>query len=283
MLDDTYLWYGINALSRAHQTNYFLDGHRGGAIISSVYFCRENQVDNGVAAQIAAIIDQQWAHTPLCAPFPEEPADPALRLQIVDYMSQNLAGLREAGHNVILPTLALKALHQIPEAITPPRVSGICQMIPAFTITEVPSDEAVDLPDLRDSAAFAEFVLNEFLHCLERFSGRGQGWSGHLLTYSKALLDLSALGYEDLADQAKAGYKAYIRRIRLGPQQIDQPRPEREQTDLLPLMPAYWRSRVGDLRFGHQLKYPYGFYGLLAHIQDSALRDKCLQAAYRIL
>jgi len=37
MLNKQHLIHGLNALSRAHEGNYFNDGHRGGAIISGFY------------------------------------------------------------------------------------------------------------------------------------------------------------------------------------------------------------------------------------------------------
>lgn len=282
MLDNRYLLYGINALSRAHEFNYFLDGHRGGAIVSGVYLCRENDIEAGVADQVAALIDEHWSHTALCAPFPAEDSNPALLSQIINCIQAHLAGLREAGHNVILPTLALKAFRDVPEAITPSRVNGICRLVESFTITDVPGDAIVELPDMRDFASAANFILSEFVQCVARFIGRGQGWSGHLLTYGKALLDLRDLGYEALASQAEEGFKIYVRRIRMGPQESDKPRQEHAPTDLFPLQEAYWRARVGDLTFGHQLKYPYGFYGLMTHAQDPEIKRQCLHVAYRL-
>jgi hypothetical protein len=178
--------------------------------------------------------------------------------------------------------LALKAFDDLPSAVTPTRIMGLCRMIEAFKVTEVPSTAPVDLPSPADTSRFADFALREFVACVERFTGRGQGWSGHLLTYSKALLDLQALGYAALVAQATSGYKTYIRRIRLGPQAIDKDRPEHTPIAYTPLQLTYWQKRSGDLTFGHQLKYPYGFYGLLAHIQDDQLRQQCQQIAYRI-
>ena len=49
MLEERYLLLGLNALSRAHQTNYFTDGHRGAAIVAAHYLWREVDVDKGVA------------------------------------------------------------------------------------------------------------------------------------------------------------------------------------------------------------------------------------------
>jgi len=39
-----------------------------------------------------------------------------------------------------------------------------------------------------------------------------------------------------------------------------------------PLELAYWQEPCGDLRLGHKLKYPYGFYGLMKEAQDTQLK-----------
>lgn len=282
MLESRYLLYGLNALSRAHKSDYFLDGHRGGAIISGVYFCHENNVEARVPEIIARLIDDHWAHTDLCAPFPTEASDKQLLQQIVDCMTANIEGMRQAGHNIILPTLALKAFHELPSAITPSRVDGICRLVEAMTVMDVQANERVELPDMHDPISAANFILSEFVACSTRFTGRGQGWSGHLLTYGRALLDLHELGYKVLVKQAEAGFELYVRRIRMGPQETDKQRVEHEPTELIPLQAAYWHERVGDLTFGHQLKYPYGFFGLMKYVVNPEIRRQCLDVAYRI-
>ena len=78
MLEQDYLIRGLDALSRAHETNYFTDGHRGAAIVAAYYFCREVDVEPGVADVIRDMIDAHWTHTDLCAPFPDETPAPAL-------------------------------------------------------------------------------------------------------------------------------------------------------------------------------------------------------------
>ena len=283
MLDKRHLVSGLNALSRAHELNYFEDGHRGAAIIASVYLCQENAVEAGVSEEIAAIIDERWADTELCAPFPDEGADPQLLGQIADCLAANLEGLRQVGHNVIFPALALKAFREVPEAVTRSRVTGICRLIESFTVTEISMSDPVDLPSLGDQISFAEFVLDEFVACTDRFLERGQGWSGHLLTYGQALTDLRDLGYLDLAHQARDGFRIYIRRIRMGPQGTDKPRDEHAPTDLWPLQLAYWKERGGDLYLGHKLKYPYGFYGLMSRARDPEIKRRCSEIAYRLL
>ena len=179
--------HGLNALCRAHEFKYFDDGHRGAAIISGVYLCRDNEIEADVAETIAAIIDECWVNTELCAPFPDEDSNPQLLRKVVDCMSQNIEGLREAGHNIILPSLALRAFCDVPQAVTTSRVTGICRLIESFTAKDVPMDEDFELPSMDEKAIVAEFILDEFVKCTERFQGRGQGWSGHLLTYGQAL------------------------------------------------------------------------------------------------
>ena len=145
MLNADYLLFGLNAVSRAHSLNYFEDGHRGGAIISAVYLCKESPVGDGVPQVLGRLIDKHWTHTDLCAPFPDEDAQPGLRQRILDTLARNTDGLRQAGHNVILPTLALKAFTDVPEAITESRVEGICRLIESFTISDVPDSDPVEL------------------------------------------------------------------------------------------------------------------------------------------
>jgi hypothetical protein len=283
MRNREFLRYGLNALSRAHETNYFDDGHRGGAIVSAFYLCRENHVEADVPEIIAKKIEANWAHTDICAPFPDEDSEPQLLNHIVECMSENIAGLRQAGHNVILPSLALKAFRELPEAITPSRVTGVCRLIESFTVTDVPMDADVQLPNMDDKPSTAVFILGEFVKCTERFEGRGQGWSGHLLTYGKALIDLRELGYVGLAKQAEEGFSRYIRRIRMGPQETDKRYREHSPTNLFPLQAAYWKERQGgDWHLGHKLKYPYGFYGLINCVKDAEIKRRCLESAYRI-
>lgn len=281
MLDERYLEMGIDALSRAEEADYFADGHRGGAILSAYFFCRENAVEDGARQAIAAKIDAEYAQLELVAPFPREAAEPELLTRLSEALGKSMGRLREAGHNVILPTLALKGLGQNPELATPARIEGLCSLVGRFSISDVPLSET-EVPDLEDLQSWSEFVLGEFLHSLRLFDGRGQGWSGHLLTYGRALLDLTELGHSDLA-RAEGGFKEFVRRLRLGPQETDRRRREHRRTRKLPHQAAYWPSRRrGALGLGHALKYPYGFYGLMSHARDEALKEACLSEAFRI-
>ncbi len=285
MLEEAYLVRGLNALSRAHETNYFTDGHRGAAILEAYYLCCEIEMESGAADVIRATIDAHWTYTPLCAPLPEEEPDPALIAKITETLQGNVSGLRQAGHNVILPTMALKALRQLPEMVTPTRVDGICRLIEAFTTVEdIRLEEKVDIPDWGELPAVAEFVLSELLRTIEAFDGRGQGWSGHLLTYGRALLDLRELGYDALSCDAEQAFKIYIKRIRMGPLETDGRWEEHEPNDDRPHQRSYWkRRRLRPIGIGHVFKYPYGYCGLMSLADDAQVKRACEEVAYRVL
>ena len=265
--------------------DYFADGHRGAAILSACFLSDENPVEPGAAATMAALIDHHWLDTDLCAPFPDEPVDPALQDRIVAALSASIGELRQAGHNVIFPSLALKAFAQLPGAVTPSRVDGICRLIEAFdTVYDVVSVGADDVPPLDPPEAMAEFILTETRRTIEAFNGRGQGWSGHMLTYGRALLDLGELGYTELARKGLHAFALYVARARMGPLDTDRAIPEHPPSELTSLEDAYWQQRrERPVGLGHCFKYPYGLYGLMALARDPGVKAQCLAQGYRIL
>jgi hypothetical protein len=265
--------------------DYFADGHRGAAIIAAYYFCREVDIEDGACNIIRAMIDEHWTHTDLCAPLPAEAPAPDLLHKITDSLERSLDGLREVGHNVIFASLALKALRQVPEAVTPSRVHNICRLIERFTLTDgVQLAEGNDIPRLSPSPeAAAELILSELLTTIRAFDGRGQGWSRHLLTYGRAMLDLRNLGHRDLAAKGDYAFQLFVKRIRMGPSETDKPMSEHPPTTLRPQQRAYWEGRKDrSVGIGHVFKYPYGFYGLMELAQDRVLKERYLQAAYHI-
>ena len=146
------------------------------------------------------------------------------------------------------------------------------------------SDESEPIPNLSTAPQEVHIVLKEFLRTVKAFHGRGQGWSGHLLTYAKALVDLQELGYADLVDDAQAAFKLYVKRTRMGPLETDIPRPEHPRLAFSPLEKEYWvRRSKGGLGMGHLFKYPYGFYGLTAISQDPQLVRECMDASHALL
>jgi hypothetical protein len=284
MLDKKYLRYGLDALSRAHRMNYFLDRHRGAAIVAAYFFCQEVKVEKGVEDIVQTLIDKQWVNTPLCDPFPREPFDATGTSRILEVLGENVDGLRQVGHNVIFPTKALKAFSEVPELLTPSRVEGICRLIEAFAASDQLSlDEDDVVVDFSFMPETAEFILSELLLTMRAFDGRGQGWSGHLLTYARALLDLRQLDYVEMSKKAEPAFSLYIKRIRMGPLDTDKSRREHSLIDFYPHQCEYWENRKDlPLNLGHSIKYPYGFYGIVEMTKNHELINKCFDNIYHI-
>lgn len=284
MLDERYLLHGLDALSRAHAADYFRDGHKGAAIIAAHYFCRENDVQDGVPETIAAMLDANWTHTDLCAPSAHEKPDVSLLGRIATALDGNIGPLRQAGHNVIFPAMALRALTDLPEAATPSRVEGICRLIGAFdTEEDITLDEGDCIADFDAPQSMAEFILAEMLRTMRAFNGRGQGWSGHMLTHGRALIDLREAGWAELAFKGRQAFRLYVKRTRMGPLASDKPRPEHPLSELSPLELDYWkRRREQPIGIGHCFTYRYAFHGLMELAHDSELRQRSLDESYRI-
>lgn len=285
MLSRDSLLSGLNALSRAHALNYFADGHRGAALIAATYLCRREDIEPGAAATIAEMAAREWADSDLCAPFPEATPEPALTGDLVAALAASTDCLRQAGHNVIFPALALKAMAEIPEAVTPARVDGLCRLVEAVIVYPEPLTGAdVVLPGLDDPTALAEFVLAEALEAMRRFEGRGQGWTGHLLTHAQAVMDLADIGETAAAEHARRGLAAYVRRVRMGPQADDRVCVEHTPFEHGPLTERYWQNRrTSEVGLGHCFKYPYAFFALLDAAEDGRLRQRCQEVSYRVL
>jgi hypothetical protein len=250
--------------------------------MAAYWLCEEQPVEEAACRVIEALIVEQYAATPLCDPFPDEEADPSLLRQIEESTRRSFGQLRQAAHNLIFAASALKAFDQLPGRVTPQRVDGICRLLEAFD-TGDDFEPVDDAPPLSERTAVARFVLEEWIECVQRFLGRGQGWSGHLLTSARAIVDLAEGGRTELADAAYTDFRRFVARIRSGPDSKDLERAEREPFDERPLQGAYWemrrRERVG---LGHVFKYPYGFYGLLSRAADADLARRCTDLAFRV-
>ena len=284
MLDNTYLILGLDGLSRAHERNYFNDGHLGASVIAAYYLCHENGLEEPTQSVIKSRIDNELATDTLFIPAPDESPDPALLEQLLTTLSAGIGDLREVGHNIIFGAAALKAFRDCPDAITPFRVEGICKLIDAFATTQSVSIEEDDgVPGIVDERALIEFIFNEYLHSVSLYAGYGQGWAGHLLTIGHAIIELSRLGYPDLAARAHNAYRMYIKTMRRGPKETDRHIPDHPASTLTPLDHDYWKQK-NSVRsgLGHAFKYAYSFYNLFSKLRDPILRERCLAESHKI-
>lgn len=284
MLDDSYLILGLDGLSHAHGAQHFRDGHLATAVIAACYLCRENGLDDATQDLIRAHIDRELRPDAPFQPAPEETADAALLENLQLALSRGIGDLREVGHNIIFGMAALKVFRQLPETVTPFRVAGLCRLIDDFDTTQnVSLPEQDGIPDGADEPALIRYIFEEYLRSIPLYSGYGNGWAGHLMTVGHAVIELSRLGYPELAARAHRAYRMYIHTLRRGPQNTDRRIPDKQATELTPLQHAYWqrkkRVRAG---LGHVFKYPWSFYSLLARLDDAQLKQRCLAAGYWI-
>lgn len=284
MLDNSYLTLGLNGLSRAHGQDYFRDGHLAASVIAAYFLCHENGLGEPTQDAIKSRIDHELRGDAIFIPAPEEPADATLLEQLLETFAAGIGDLREVGHNIIFGAAALKAFRYCPEAITPFRVKGICRLIDDFATTQNVTIEDDDgVPGIEDERALIEFIFSEYLRTVVLYAGYGQGWTGHLITIGHAVIELSRLGYPDLAAPAHTAYRMYIKTLRRGPKETDRPIPDHPASTLTPLDYGYWKNRKSVRPgLGHDFKYAYSFYNLLSSLSHSDLKERCIAESHKI-
>ncbi len=282
--DQRLLLLGLNALARAHELNYFTDGHRGAAIVAARLLAVDNHLDERARSRIVQLIDLNWASSPLCKPFPNAKPDPEQIDRIGIALAQGGETLRQVGHNAIFAMLAIKAFRMMPSVATPQRIDGVCTMIRSFTPwRDIDPDPTVNPPPFVDAKAASRFILREADAAIDRFIGFGQGFAGHMLTFGQALVELAAMGHVKWAESCRTAFRKYVTVTRLGPEPNSKRRPDHKPNKLRPIDAAYWERR-GDktLGIGHVFKYPYSYYDLLRRADDPKLRRALEQKAYHL-
>jgi len=275
---------GLNALARAHQSDYFADGHRGASMIAAHCLCVENNLDEHAKSRIASLFDLNWASSALCKPFPDVEPQPAGIAKIGGALAEGGEVLRQVGHNAIFAMLAIKGFHLVPSAATPQRIDGVCALIRTFKPWhDIEPDPMVKPPPFDDAAAVSQFILREAGAAIDRFVEFGQGFSGHMLTFGQSLVELAAMGHVKWAESYRAAFCKYVTLTRRGPAPDSKRYPDHRASDLRPTDAAYWKKR-GDhsVDIGHVFKYPYSFYNLLRRAGDPQLRRELDAKAYHL-
>ncbi|MBI1310499.1 hypothetical protein GC176_04260 [bacterium] len=275
---------GLNALARAHELDYFTDGHRGAALIAAHLMIDGNEMDERARSRIVELFDLNWATKPLCKPFPDEKPDPDGIARIGAALAANGETLLQVGHNAIFAMLAIKGFRLLPEAATPKRIDGICEMIRSFTPWhDIMPDKDVDPPPFTDAKAASQFILREARDAVDRFVGYGQGFAGHMLTFGQSLVELAAMGDVDWAESCRTAFRKYVTVTRQGPAADDKRYTDHRPSKLRPNQAEYWAKR-GDhsVGIGHVFKYPYSYYELLRRANDAALAKEWDARAYHV-
>ena len=282
--DNRLVLLGLNALARAHQLDYFADGHRGASMIAAHGLCVENHLDEHARSRIARLFDLNWASSALCKPFPDAEPQPAGIAKIGAALAEGGEVLRQVGHNAIFAMLAAKGFRLLPSAATAQRIDGVCALIRSFKPWhDIEPDPKVNPPPFDDAAAASQFILREASAAIDRFVGFGQGFSGHMLTFGQSLVELAAMGHVKWAESCRAAFCKYVTVTRRGPAADSRRYPDHKPSDLRPTDFAYWQKR-GDhsVDIGHVFKYPYSYYNLLRHAGDPQLARELNAKAYRL-
>ncbi len=282
--DERLLVLGLNGLARAHQFDYFADGHRGASMVAAHLLCADNELGDQTLTRITELFELNWAPTELCQDFAEADPDPASTEKIGLALAEGGEVLRQVGHNAIFAMLAIKALRLVPEVATPERIEGICTLIRSFTPwQDIEPDPEVDPPPFAEAQACSRFILREALAAIDRFIGFGQGFAGHMLTFGQALVELAAMGDEEWAESCRTAFRKYVTVTRRGPPPDAKRYADHKPSALRPIDLEYWHQR-GDksLGIGHVFKYPYSYYDLLHRANDPHLARDWEAKAYHV-
>src|SRR5205807_5477234 len=144
----------------------FAGGRNAAAVISSAFFCREQELDADTQEELLAYLDARLLKNPIyAAARPREAADPGLVGGLLEDLDAGIATLRGKGHNIIFAVTCLKALRAVPEAVTPERIDGLRKMVRSFgkTKSRAEDDPEPPLVGLEDEQKFVHFVFEQFL------------------------------------------------------------------------------------------------------------------------
>jgi hypothetical protein len=317
MVDFKYLYLGLCGLARAHLANA-MTGHLGAAVVTG-YFIGEElpDLDQRVYAGIEHELDQImngeeafWYDAEqsgitipeLFKPFPDKPAADEQASEVPDLetklatistaLAVNIDTLREAGHNVIFSSIAMRALKDHPQYATDSIVGGIGKLIARFDSAgtgrgyygkergwiqgnEVKLEEENDFPAYRNQQDMVEVVIDELI---QSAAIRRQGFGGlfHIINHAAAITELTRLGYGPLAVRGLPVHHYHVRLWRSLPD---------VETELGPLKaakhdprtPEYWQapeSSQWSAQLTHRVKTIFGFHTLLRLVQSEAKRKQ---------
>lgn len=281
---------GLDGMSRVADpgNSPFAGGHNAAAVISSAFFCREQRFGADVRRELLALVEARLLTSPIYAARPTEAADPKLVDGLTADLDAGITVLRSSGHNIIFAATCLKALREVPEAVTPERVAGLRRMVRSFG-TGGANNRGDDPPaDPGDEPRFVRFVFEEFLTAIDLYlAGRGHhGFAGHVLTIGHALVELGRLGHRELARKGARAYWQFVQQARRGADlggRAVAAAPPRPPT---PLTREYWAGqgtrRTGEIVSSHLVKYPYSLYALARELRDDALKQRVLEKVYHL-
>ena len=220
----SYVALGLTALARNAElrgSSWFL-GHIGAAVIAGGFLLENERMSEEARSLLKAQLDKVIAENEaFFVPFEEAEAAPLTGF--LDVLQQNCSGLSTAGHGVIYGSLALRALTVIPEMATAPLLQGLIDTLES-TQQDNPAryfgcddyrEHEPQMPELDLALAVrrAYRMSCENIFDNQEFAGRYYFFAGeklHGITHAQALLDLSLLGYPELATKGLLGLNKHL-------------------------------------------------------------------------
>lgn len=315
MIGFNYLHRGLSAMAHAHRANS-MAGHLGAAVVAG-YFFGEDQPDlsaaviDGVERELDRIVagdESLWFNPDVAGvtipqlfelvPITDVREDRIIELPSA--LSENIGQLRQSGHNVIFASIAIRALQNHPQFAAAEMIDGLVQLIRSFDdagpgrgyygeaqgwIEGDPSSLPPDpLPPYRDLPAMADAVIDELIASAS-LRRRGYGSLFHIINHAAALIELSRLGFDDLAQRGLPAHHVHLRLWQALPD-VSAELGSLEAADYDPLTPEYWQPPVDSTQWSahltHRIKTLYGFYNLLRSVDEPSRRDKA-EAQFRYL
>ncbi len=187
-------------------------------MVAAHFLCADNHLEQKARSRLIELFDLNWAKSALCEPFPDSKPEPDQIDKIGAALVDGGEVLRQVGHNAIFAMLAIKAFRTCPAAATSERIDGVCKLIRSFKPwRDVEPDEDIDPPPFANNAAASQFILREASAAIDRWAGFGQGFSGHMLTFGQALVELAAMGDVKWAESCRTAFRKYVTVTRQGP------------------------------------------------------------------
>lgn len=307
MVDYGYVFKGLRGLSRSGQINA-MAGHLGAAVVAGYLFSEDHvdlpdEVHGGVQTELDRILRGEeaiWFNQKqtgitipeLFEPFPEEEPQEDKIDTIARALNVNIDSIHQSGHNVIFASIALRTLRDHPANATPSVLSGICRLIKRcdgatpgrgnlgkergwISGEQVELPEATHFPPYADIQAMIETTIDELI---DSAAIQRQGFGGlhHLINHAAGLVELSLLGYKDLAQKGLPAHHHHVRLLRWLPDLGNEIGPvAKARHD--PRTAAYWSQeefRRDSAMLTHRIKTMYGFFTLTRFVEAEEKREK---------
>lgn len=227
-----YVALGLTALARNAElrgSSWFI-GHIGAAVIAGAFLLENEKMSEEARSLLKAQLDKVIAENELFfVPFEEAEAAPLTGF--LEVLQQNCSELSTAGHGVIYGTLALRALTVLPEMATAPLLQGLINTLEStqqdnpkryFGFNDYREYES-QMPELDLELALQRAYRMSCENIFDNQTVAGQyyffaGEKLHGITHAQALLDLSLLGYPELAKKGLPGLNKQLELVEKRPE-----------------------------------------------------------------